>query len=194
MKISFGVVERSTKWWKMPFSWSGWVEGGGVASQRGLYILYYTNSYVFTCRSVSVSAKPTPPSRLLAAPSQPGSLGQWWGAPASSTRKPSPTTSPTASSFPDLQISQAAPWKILRRILATESGSSMHFLTEWELNLYLQLRIQLLWIPFQFWMMNEIILREGECVQNGHVSETTESVSLSSPLIFVIFCQNTCWE
>ena len=163
MKLSFGVVGRSTKWWKMPFSWSGWVEGGGVASQRGLYILYYTNLYVFTCRSVSVSAKPTPPSRLLAAPSQPGSLGQWWGATASSVK--------------------AALWKILRRILATESGSSMHFLTEWELNLYLQLRIQLLWIPFQFWMMNEIILREGECVQNGHVSETTESVSLSSSIM-----------
>ena len=148
----------------MPFSWSGWVEGGGVASQRGSYILYYTNLYVFTCRSVSVSAKPTPPSRLLAAPSQPGSLGQWWGAPASSTRKPSPTTSPTASSCPGLQTSQAARWKTLRRTPARGSG----FL------------IKLLWILFLFWIVkDENVFREGECVQKGHVTETTQSVSQS---------------
>ena len=32
-------------------------------------------------------------------------------------------------------------------------------------------------------VLDEIILREGECVQKGHVSETTESVSKSSPLL-----------
>ena len=69
---------------------------------------------------------------------------------------PSPTTSGTVSNYPAHRTSLDAQWMTPKRAPVMASGES-----------------KLLHIENE----DEILFREGECVQRGHILETTESVS-----------------